>query len=162
VQHRKAPSFCHPCRFQSFLLNAWHSVDPSSHVWAYVQTKPTPYLSKAGSPLSYDKRMLSLTRRSRFSFFFIENEEDRECTSFERKMGTRRPRWSDFRSARWPIGIAAFGLCLLFWIRNSGSARESAGNNWKEGVHVAAASAPFLVNRAAGSASTTKERIHFR
>ncbi|KAK2995375.1 hypothetical protein RJ640_029007 [Escallonia rubra] len=30
------------------------------------------------------------------------------------------------RSARWPIGIAAFGLCLPFLIRikNSGSARE--------------------------------------
>jgi hypothetical protein len=69
------------------------------------------------------------------------------------------------RSARWPIGIAAFGLCLLFFlnlIKNSDSARESAGNNRKEGVHVAAASAPFLVNRAAGSASTTKDRIHFR
>lgn len=30
----------------------------------------------------------------------------------------------------------------------SGSARESAGNNRKEGVHVAAAPAPFLVNGA--------------
>jgi hypothetical protein len=66
------------------------------------------------------------------------------------------------RSARWPIGIAAFGLYLPFIIKNSGSARESAGNNRKEGVHVAAAPAPFLVNGAAGSASTTKERIHFR
>lgn len=68
------------------------------------------------------------------------------------------------RSARWPIGIAAFGLCLPFLIiiKNSGSARESAGNNRKEGVHVAAAPAPFLVNGAAGSASTRKERIHFR
>ncbi|KAH0634574.1 hypothetical protein KY290_006389 [Solanum tuberosum] len=28
-----------------------------------------------------------------------------------------------------PIGIAAFGLCLPFLIKNSGSARESAGNN---------------------------------
>lgn len=79
-----------------------------------------------------------------------------------------RPRWYDFRalssfrSARWPIGIAAFGLCLPFIIKNSGSARESAGNNRKEGVHVAAAPAPFLANGAAGSASTTKERIHFR
>ena len=59
-------------------------------------------------------------------------------------------------------GIAAFGLCLPFLIQNSGSARESAGNNRKEGVHVAAAPAPFLVNGAAGSASTRKERIHFR
>ncbi|KAL5711143.1 NADH:ubiquinone reductase (H(+)-translocating) [Ranunculus cassubicifolius] len=42
------------------------------------------------------------------------------------------------RSARWPMGIAAFGLCLPFLIKNSGSARESAGNNRKEGVH------PFL------------------
>lgn len=63
------------------------------------------------------------------------------------------------RSARWPIGIAAFGLCLPFFFF---SARESAGNNRKEGVHVAAASAPFLVNGAAGSASTKKERIHLR
>ncbi|KAL5696855.1 NADH:ubiquinone reductase (H(+)-translocating) [Ranunculus cassubicifolius] len=39
------------------------------------------------------------------------------------------------RSARWPMGIAAFGLCLPFLIKNSGSARESAGNNRKEGVH---------------------------
>lgn len=46
------------------------------------------------------------------------------------------------RSARWPIGIAAFGLCLSFLIKNYGSARESAGNNRKEGVHVAAAPAP--------------------
>lgn len=62
------------------------------------------------------------------------------------------------RSARRPIGIAACGLCLPFLF----SARESAGNNRKEGVHVAAASAPFLVNGAAGSASTKKERIHLR
>jgi hypothetical protein len=62
------------------------------------------------------------------------------------------------RSARWPIGIAAFVLCLPFLIINSGSARESAGNNRKEGVHVAAAPAPLLVNGAAGSASTTKKR----
>ena len=48
------------------------------------------------------------------------------------------------RSARWPIGIAAFGLCLPFLIKNSGSARESAGNNRKEGVHVTAAPAPLL------------------
>ncbi|GKF93230.1 hypothetical protein Tco_0279949, partial [Tanacetum coccineum] len=48
------------------------------------------------------------------------------------------------RSARWPIGIAAFGLCLPFLIKNSGSAQESAGNNRKEGVHVAAAPVPPL------------------
>lgn len=49
------------------------------------------------------------------------------------------------RSARWPIGIAAFGLCLPFIIRikNSGSARESAGNNRKEGVHVACSARPL-------------------
>ncbi|KAJ4951973.1 hypothetical protein NE237_028805 [Protea cynaroides] len=45
-----------------------------------------------------------------------------------------RPRWYDCRnnaprSARWPIGIAAFGLFLPFLIKNSGLARESAGNN---------------------------------
>jgi len=64
------------------------------------------------------------------------------------------------RSARWPIGIAAFGLCLPE--KNSGSARESAGNNRKEGVHVAAAPAPFLVNGAAGSASTRKRENPFQ
>ncbi len=51
------------------------------------------------------------------------------------------------RSARWPIGIAAFGLCLPFPLKRitkSGSARESADNNRKEGVHVAAAPAPLL------------------
>ncbi|KAC9566654.1 hypothetical protein E3N88_45624 [Mikania micrantha] len=47
------------------------------------------------------------------------------------------------RSARWPIGIAAFGLCLPFLIKNYGSARESAGNNRKEGAHVAAAPPPL-------------------
>ena len=62
------------------------------------------------------------------------------------------------RSTRRPIGIAALRLCLPF---KKGSARESAGNNRKEGVHVAAAPAPFLVNGAAGSASTIKERIRF-
>lgn len=66
------------------------------------------------------------------------------------------------RSARWPIGIAAFGLCLPFIKNNSGSARESAGNNRKEGVHVAAAPAPFLVNGAAGSASTRKRENPFQ
>ena len=25
VQHRKAPSFCHPCSFPDFVLNAWRS-----------------------------------------------------------------------------------------------------------------------------------------
>ncbi|GKE45011.1 hypothetical protein Tco_1472295 [Tanacetum coccineum] len=35
-------------------------------------------------------------------------------------------------------GSSAFGLCLPFQIKNSGSAQESAGNNRKEGVHVAA------------------------
>uniref|UniRef100_A0A803MIZ6 DNA-directed DNA polymerase n=1 Tax=Chenopodium quinoa TaxID=63459 RepID=A0A803MIZ6_CHEQI len=52
---------------------------------------------------------------------------------------------------------------------NSGSAWESAGNNKKEGVHVAAASAPFLVNTTAGSALymvsyhtvTTDDNIHW-
>lgn len=43
--------------------------------------------------------------------------------------------------------------------------RLGPGKRWqnrKEGVHVAAAPAPFLVNGAASSASTRKERIHFR
>lgn len=38
--------------------------------------------------------------------------------------------------------------CFPQPLKNSGSARESAGNNRKEGVHVAAAPAPFLVNGA--------------
>ena len=47
-------------------------------------------------------------------------------------------------------GIAAFlrALPADVLIKNSGSARESAGNNIKKGVHVAAVSAPFLVNGA--------------
>ena len=80
-----------------------------------------------------------------------------------------RPRWYDcralssFRPRSGLLGrIAVFGLCLPLIIKNSGLARESAGNKRKEGVHVAAAPAPLLVNGAAGSASTTKERIHFR
>ena len=68
--------------------------------------------------------------------FFIEKEEGRGDSSLPSGFACRR--------------------------KNSGSARESAGNNRKEGVHVAAAPAPLLVNGAAGSASTTKERIHFR
>jgi len=53
-------------------------------------------------------------------------------------------------------GIAAFlrALPADVLIKNSGSARESAGNNIKKGVHVAAAPAHW----AAGSASTTKEK----
>lgn len=66
------------------------------------------------------------------------------------------------RSARWPIGwdssLRALPALFRILIKNSGSARESAGNNRKEGVHVAAAPAPFLVNGAAGSASTRKEK----
>ena len=50
-------------------------------------------------------------------FFFIENEEGRGYRSL-------------------PSGFAC-----PFLIKNSGSARESAGNNIKEGVHVAAAPA---------------------
>jgi hypothetical protein len=79
-----------------------------------------------------------------------------------------RPRWYDFRAlssfrplAYWDSSLRALPA-LYNRIKNSGSARESAGNNRKEGVHVAAAPAPLLVNGAAGSASTTKERIHFR
>ena len=81
-----------------------------------------------------------------------------------------RPRWrwydcralSSFRPlAYWDSSLRALPA-LSNRIKNSDSARESAGNNRKEGVHVAAAPAPLLVNGAAGSASTTKERIHFR
>ena len=67
-----------------------------------------------------------------------------------------RPRWYDCRAlssfrplAYWDSSLRA--LPALF-----DSARESAGNNRKEGVHVAAAPAPFFVNGAAGSASTIK------
>lgn len=73
-----------------------------------------------------------------------------------------RPRQYDCRAlssfrplAYWDSSLRA--LPAFFF--NSGSARESAGNNRKEGVHVAAAPAPFW---AAGSASTRKERIRFR
>ena len=67
--------------------------------------------------------------------FFIEKEEGRGDSCLPSSFACRRS----------------------ILIKNSGSARESAGNNIKKGVHVAAAPA-----RAAGSASTTKERIHFR
>ena len=77
-----------------------------------------------------------------------------------------RPRWYDCRAlssfrplAYWDSSLRALPALYI-------SARESAGNNRKEGVHVAAASAPFLVisqwGSTAGSASTRKERIHFR
>ncbi|KAL0347900.1 UNVERIFIED_CONTAM: NADH-ubiquinone oxidoreductase chain 2, partial [Sesamum angustifolium] len=53
-------------------------------------------------------------------------------------------------------GKPSFCHPLAYWdstgfacpLQDSGSARESAGNNRKEGVHVAAAPAPFLVNGA--------------
>lgn len=45
------------------------------------------------------------------------------------------------RSAYWDSSLRA---CLPFLIKNDGSARESAGNNRKEGVHVAAAPTPLL------------------
>jgi len=93
--------------------------------------------------------------------FFIENEEGLRCVLSEGNT-LFRPRWYDCRAlssfrplAYWDSSLRA--LPALFF-----SARESAGNNRKEGVHVAAASAPFLVNGAAGSASTKKERIHLR
>ncbi|KAL8115220.1 hypothetical protein AgCh_021885 [Apium graveolens] len=69
---------------------------------------------------------------------------------------------SSFRPlAYWDSSLRALPA-LSNRIKNSGSSRESAGNNRKEGVHVAAAPAPLLVNGAAGSASTIKEIIHFR
>lgn len=77
------------------------------------------------------------------------------CYMKERRFFDRGdcPALSSFLSHRRPIrALPALSI----------SARESAGNNRKEGVHVAAASAPFLVNGAAGSASTKKERIHLR
>lgn len=62
-----------------------------------------------------------------------------------------RPRWYDCRTlssfrplAYWDSSLRALPA-LFFIIMNSGSARESAGNNRKEGVHVAAAPDPFLV-----------------
>lgn len=55
----------------------------------------------------------------------------------------RLPALSSFRPlAYWDSSLRA----LLS--NKTGSARESAGNNRKEGVHVAAAPAPFLVNGA--------------
>jgi len=59
--------------------------------------------------------------------------------------GTRRPRWYDCRGLSsflyWDSSLRA---CLPFLIKNDGSARESAGNNRKEGVRVAAAPTPLL------------------
>jgi hypothetical protein len=59
------------------------------------------------------------------------------------------------RSARRPIGIAAFVACPLYL---------GPGKRWQQlkGRGPCSASAPFLVNGAAGSASTKKDRIHLR
>ncbi len=80
--------------------------------------------------------------------------------------GTRffdRGGWYDCRTLSSFRPLAYWDSSLRAFFRdNSGSAPESAGNNRKEGVHVAAVPAPFLVNGAAGSASTIKDRIHFR
>lgn len=70
-----------------------------------------------------------------------------------------RPRWYDLgpspRSARRPLGIAAFVACPLYL---------GPGKRWQQqkGRGPCSASAPFLVDGAAGSASTKKERIHLR
>jgi len=70
-----------------------------------------------------------------------------------------RPRWYDLgptlRSARRPLGIAAFVAFPLYL---------GLGKRWQQqkGRGPCSASAPFLVDGAAGSISTKKERIHLR
>ena len=129
---------------------------------AYVMTHPpiSFYLNKAGKSQVQIRECFSQPLKERldeggeagegkhlrgsiFYLFFIENEEDRGWSTVRviwRAFSTAVVSGPSPRSARWPIGIAAFGLCLPLQIRikNSGSARESAGNNRKEGVHVAA------------------------
>ncbi|KAL7234579.1 hypothetical protein ACSBR1_018087 [Camellia fascicularis] len=104
--------------------------------------KPTPYLSKAGKNARQVKGMLPPTIKK-------GSTKGGRCGGgtrfFDRGGMISGP---SPRSARWPIGIAVFGLCLPFIIKNSSPARESASNNRKEGVHVAAAPAPFLANGA--------------
>ncbi|KAL3520238.1 hypothetical protein ACH5RR_018387 [Cinchona calisaya] len=109
--------------------------------------KPTPYLTKNGKNArqpSSDKGMLPPTIKGK------ARRREGDAAGEGKRFFDRRGMiaGSSPRSAHWPIGIAAFGLCLPFLIKNSGSARESAGNNRKEGVHVAAAPAFFLVNGA--------------
>lgn len=151
---------------QTHLLfeSGWKECPPSSDKGMLPPTIKGKARRREGDAAGEGKGFL----RSRFSFSSKTKkaEDGLRCVLSEGNT-LFRPRGGMIvgpspRSARWPIGIAAFGLCLPFLIKNYGSARESAGNNRKEGVHVAAAPAPLLVNGAAGSASTTKERIHFR
>lgn len=66
-------------------------------------------------------------------------------TRFFDRRSMRLPALSSFRPlAYWDSSLRA----LPALSNKTGSARESAGNNRKEGVHVAAAPAPFLVNGA--------------
>ena len=79
--------------------------------------------NKAECPPSSDKGMLSPTIKGTgrktlseidIYFFFIENEDGLRCylkgtRFFDRGSMIAGP---SPRSARWPIGIAAFGLCL--------------------------------------------------
>ena len=185
IGSRKAPSFCHPCCFPDWVLKAW----PRTWKSCFRLLGIHPYFFflrlERECPPSSDKEMLPPTikgkaRRGRkrlseieIGFLFHQKKKKKAedglgCVLSEGNT-LFRPRWYDcralssFRPRSGLLGrIAVFGLCLPLIIKNSGLARESAGNKRKEGVHVAAAPAPFLVNGAAGSASTRKERIHFR
>jgi len=139
---------------------------------SYVQTKPTPYLNKAGKnarqvqirecfpqPL---KERLDEGREMRRGKENAFGDRDWICFSSKTKKaedGLRcvlsegntlfRPRWYDCRALSSFRPLAYWDSSLRALPALSISARESAGNNRKEGVHVAAASAPFLVNGAA-------------
>ena len=148
----------------------------------FKPTKPTPYLNKAGKnarqvqirecfPQPLKERLFEgregegkRFRRSRdficFSSKTKKAEDGLRCVLSEGNT-LFRPRWYDCRALSSFRPLAYWDSSLRALPALSISARESAGNNRKEGVHVAAAPAPLLVNGAAGSASTRKERIHF-
>nr|GEW53227.1 hypothetical protein [Tanacetum cinerariifolium] len=73
------------------------------------------------------------------------------------------PRRQTFRKVlRWPIGIAAIGLCLPFLIKNSGSAPERCWQQEKGRGSCSYCARPLLVNEVASLTSTTKESRLYR
>src|ERR1044072_3762742 len=99
----------------------------------------------------------------RFFFFFKKKkgEDGLRCVLSEGNT-LFRPRWYDCRALSSFRPLASQDSSLRALPALYISARESAEKNRKEGVHVAAAPPPFLVNGAAGSASTKKNRTPLR
>jgi hypothetical protein len=158
--------------------------EPSYAYPMFKPTKPTPHLNKAGKnarqvqirecfpqPLKErldEGREMRRGKENAFGdqYFFSFSSKTKKAEDGLRCVLSEgntlfRPRWYDLiagpspRSARRPIGIAAFVACPLYL---------GPGKRWQQqkGRGPCSASAPFLVNGAAGSASTKKDRIHLR